>query len=91
MIKGIEFIKLGQNYNDREPRLLSNIGWIISQKIGRADEHVQFRKMFKEDDDYHGGDRTGEDRDNWLVGKSWYQKAEDMVDTMDVPIRGDSP
>ncbi|MEA1950369.1 MAG: IRE (iron responsive element), partial [Planctomycetota bacterium] len=90
VIKGIEFIKLGQNYNDREPRLLSNIGWIISQKIGRADEHKQFRKMFRADDDYHGA-RPKDERDNWLVGKRWYKKAEVMVDTMDVPITGDSP
>ncbi len=90
VIKGIEFIKLGQDYNEHEPRLLANIGWIISQKIGRADEHKQFRDMFREDDDFHGA-RPKSERDNWLVGKSWYRKAELMVDTEGVPITGNSP
>ena len=26
---------------------------MISQKIGKADENKQFRKLFKEDDDFH--------------------------------------
>ena len=61
------------SYNEREPRLLWDIGWIISQKIGRADEHKQFRKLFKEDDDFHGS-RPLAQRDNWLVGKEWFER-----------------
>ena len=52
MIKGINFIIGGTKYNANEPRLLYDIGWFISQKIGRADEHKQYRKLFKEDDDF---------------------------------------
>ena len=54
VIKGIDFLKEGIRYNERQPRLLWDLGWMISQKIGKADESKQFRKLFKEDDDFHG-------------------------------------
>ena len=90
VMKGIDFLKLGLTYNEHEPRLLKDVGWVISQKIGRADEHKQFRIMFREDDDFHGP-RPKSERDNWLVGKIWYRKAEVLVDTEDVRLIGDSP
>ena len=90
VLKGIDFLKLGLTYNEHEPRLFKDVGWVISQKIGRADEHEQFRKLFREDDDFHGA-RPKEERDNWLVGKTWYRKAEKIVDTEDVTVIGDSP
>lgn len=90
VLKGIDFLKLGIDYNEHEPRLFKDTGWVISQKIGRADEHKQFRAMFIADDDFHGT-RPKDERDNWLVGKSWYRRAEKIVDTQDRPIIGDSP
>ena len=60
--------------------MLWDLGWFIGQKIGRADEYVQYRKLFKEDDDFHPADRSLEERDNWLVGKEWYLKGIDAVD-----------
>ena len=45
---------------------------MISQKIGKADESKQFRKLFKEDDDFNAG-RALAQRDNWLVGKEWFR------------------
>jgi hypothetical protein len=89
VIKGIEFLKEGTHYNRNEPRLLSKIGYQISHKIGRADEHLQFRKMFRDDDDFNGALPRAQ-RDNWLVGRSWHLKAEDVV-ARGVPIRGESP
>lgn len=79
VIKGIDFLKEGIRYNERQPRLVWDMGWMISQKIGKADESKQFRKLFREDDDFHG-DRALALRDNWLVGKEWYERAVDMVD-----------
>ncbi|MBN1590385.1 MAG: hypothetical protein JW888_12795 [Pirellulales bacterium] len=87
VIKGIDFLKLGTTYNQREPRLLRDIGWFIGWKIGRADEHEQFRLLFKEDDDFNGA-RPQNERDNWLVGKQWFRKAENLIDTEDVSLRG---
>lgn len=80
VIKGIDFLKQGTRYNAHEPRLLWTIGRTISQKIGRADERREYRQLFKDDSDFHG-DRPYERRDNWLVGREWYHKAEDMVET----------
>lgn len=90
VIKGIEFLQLGTTYNRREPRLLRDIGWFTSQKIGRSDEHKQFRRLFREDDDFNGALPKSR-RDNWLVGKSWFRKAEELIDTQNVSTRGMNP
>jgi hypothetical protein len=51
--KGIEFLILGSHYNRDEPGILRQVGWFVGQKIGRADEHMQFRRMFRDDKDFH--------------------------------------
>jgi hypothetical protein len=79
VIRGIDFIKQGTEYNRDEPTLLREIGRTISQKMGRSDERVLFRRLFKQDDDFHGNRPLGE-RDSWLVGKEWFQKAVDAVE-----------
>jgi len=79
VIKGIDFLKEGIRYNEKEPVLRWDVGWFTAQKIGRADESKQFRRLFKEDDDFHGS-RPPELRDNWLVGKESFAEAEDLVD-----------
>lgn len=73
--RGIEFLKQGERYNKDHPKILKELGWFIGNKIGTADEKVQYRKLFKEDDEFHPEDRRLEDRDNWLVGKEWYNRA----------------
>ena len=78
--RGINFLKEGIGYNRDSPYLLDEIGWFIGNKIGRADEHVQYRKLFKADDDYHPEDRPPAQRDNWLVSKLWYEKGIEAVD-----------
>ncbi|MCH5374700.1 MAG: hypothetical protein JJ992_12050, partial [Planctomycetes bacterium] len=99
--KGISFLVEGMHYNRENPRLLHWIGWITGQKIGRADEHVQFRELFREDEDFHKeisaevvvDDALGFDGrpDNWLVGRLWYVRAQSAVDTKGIPLRGKSP
>ena len=79
VIKGIDFLDEGIRYNEREPKLHWDKGWVTAQKIGRADEKVQFRRLFKEDDDFHGA-RPPEERDNWLVGKESFADAEALVE-----------
>ena len=91
VIRGINFLKEGERYNIDNPQLLSDLGWFIGQKIGRADEHVQYRRLFKKDDDFHPPDRLPEQRDNWLVGKGWYQKAIDAVDNKGKSLGRKSP
>ncbi|QDS98381.1 hypothetical protein [Adhaeretor mobilis] len=78
--RGIDFLKEGIHYNRDSPYLLDEIGWFIGNKIGRADEHVLYRKLFKADDDFHPEDRPPTQRDNWLVSKTWYEKGVEAVD-----------
>ncbi|MEX2306190.1 MAG: hypothetical protein WD738_01275 [Pirellulales bacterium] len=89
--RGIEFLKEGERYNVDHPQLLWDLGWFIGQKIGRADEYVQYRRLFKADDDFHSPDRTLEERDNWLVGKEWYEQAIDSVDNRGHSLGRKSP
>ena len=82
VIEGIKFLKQGVAQNKNEPRLTARIGWFLGHKIGKADEHRQFRRLFKEDDDFHNQDdpnRSRSERDNWLVSKFYYKKAIEQV------------
>jgi len=84
VMKGIEFLRQGISLNLREPRLLGRMGWFIGQKIGRADEKKQYRRLFKADDDFHERDRPGRtlpERDNWLVAREKYLRAQQLVDS----------
>jgi hypothetical protein len=89
--RGIEFLKQGERYNLGNPILLWDLGWFIGQKIGRADEYVQYRRLFREDEDFHPPDRSQEDRDNWLVGKEHYLEAIDSVDNKGFSLGRKSP
>jgi hypothetical protein len=90
VIKGIEYLKKGIEYNQYEPRLVWETAWTISQKIGRADEHKYYRRLFKADDEFHGA-RPLAQRDNWLVGKEWFIKAIDLADSIGKGIGGKAP
>ncbi len=52
--KGINFLTEGIPFNRRDHRITDNLGFFTGQKIGRADERVQFRQLFRDDDDFHG-------------------------------------
>jgi hypothetical protein len=81
--RGIEYLQEGTSYNENEPRLLSDVGWFATNKIGRADEHVQYRRLFREDDEFHNAQRVHQ-RDNWLFGREYYLEAERVVDNLGV-------
>ncbi|MDR1960380.1 MAG: hypothetical protein LBQ54_15315 [Planctomycetaceae bacterium] len=82
VIRGFDFLTRGTEYNQNSPILFSSAGWTISQKIGIADEVVEYRKLFREDDDFHNTyhTRSLEERDNWLFGIPLYQKAEKLFE-----------
>jgi hypothetical protein len=90
VIKGFDFLKEGIKYNEREPKMLWELGRMISQKIGKADEVKQYRKLFKEDGDFNA-DVPVALRDNWLVGKGWYEKSVNDVKTYGARRMGQSP
>ena len=86
VIEGVKFLERGLQYNEHKPRLPWDMGWFISNKIGRADEARLYRRLFKADDQYHGS-RPPELRDNWLVGKEWFKIAESKIDEQH-PVEG---
>jgi hypothetical protein len=92
VIEGIKYLQRGIDNNNHDPRLLWEEGWTVSQKIGRADEHKQFRKLFKEDDEFHhGGPRAEEFRDNWLVGKKFYDETIAQAAATGKGVKGKGP
>ena len=88
VMEGIKFLKDGYLYNATDPRFLARIGWVYGNKIGRADEHVQYRRLFKKQQEEKGERLT----DNWLVSNDWYRQAQALVDSgrrLRVYIRGE--
>jgi len=87
--KGVDYLMDGTEFNRNEPKLLWFTGWIVGHKIGRSDERVQFRRLYREDTEFHkmmyarhGIDvelAKGPDGkpDNWLTGRQWYQQSID--------------
>ena len=102
--RGIRFLIDGTRYNRDEPRLLWDTGWFFGQKLGRADEYKQFRREFRQDDEFHKflrpyiGDLDWDNEcvipspynrpDNWLVSRQWFLKAQDSVDSGRATLRG---
>lgn len=105
--KGLEFLFKGVEQNENQPRLLNYTGWFFGQKLGRADEAVQFRREFARDTDFHDevkdklrargridfNEVMGPKKtpDNWLVAKQWQLAAQKVIDSKEIPVRGASP
>lgn len=79
VIRGFEFLQKGTIYNQNAPKLFQKAGWTISQKIGVADEKSQYRRLFREDDEFHDK-QVYKERDNWLFGRNFYHVAEDLFE-----------
>jgi hypothetical protein len=77
--QGIEYLMEGIGYNRDHPRLLDDLGWFTGNKVGRADEHEIYRKLYKLDEDLNPNDDPAL-RDNWLASKHWYEQAVASVD-----------
>jgi hypothetical protein len=88
--QGINYLKEGINYLRDSPTLLDDLGWFTGNKVGRADEHEIYRRLFKADKDLTG-DRPPEQRDNWLVSKDWYADAIASIDEKKHPLGTKNP
>lgn len=77
VIEGIRYLERGVQFNPRSIRLTWDVGWTTAQKVSKSDEKVQFRQLFREDNDFNK-DRPMEMRDSWLIGKEWYKRAENL-------------
>ena len=86
--KGVDYLIRGTKYNDRKPILQYDLGHYLGNKLGKADEHVQYRSLYSKDSEFHkylrdqglsGIDTSalGYDQrpDNWLTGKLWFEQA----------------
>ena len=79
--EGGKFSQQGTKRNQDSSELLWDTGKIWGQKIGRSDEWKYFRKYFISDPDverFNGGVDDAinpEQKDNYLVAKDWYTKA----------------
>lgn len=86
--KGLDYLIEGTEYNEDDPLLLWDAGWFFGHKMGRADEYRQFRRLYRDDADFHAGlplnleDVRGPDGkpDNWLSGREWFLRAQRAVD-----------
>ncbi len=93
--EGIKFLTEGLPYNYRNHRITDNLGFFSGMKIGRSDEKLQFRRLFRKDKDFRDeleldGERGVEPEsydtreyghDNWKLAYQWYDKSEDLVST----------
>jgi tetratricopeptide (TPR) repeat protein len=78
IIKGIDYFKEGIKYNENSARLVWELAWTLYQKIGRSDEAREFRRLFKEDDDFHGS-RPLAERDNFLLARDYFEAAAEVA------------
>lgn len=51
--RGINYHMDGTEYNYNEPRMMNSIAHFFGNKFGNADEKVQYRELFPEDDLFH--------------------------------------
>ena len=70
--RGIRYLLEGTEFNRSHPRLLWSVGWFTGQKIGLADEKLQYRRLFRVDDEFHADmrpirRRAGIDMDSFEV------------------------
>ncbi len=92
--KGLNFLERGTLYNPRSIRVMWDVGWTTSQKIGKSDEKLYFRELYKNDKDAPVPDvnlfPVGK-RDSWLVGKWWYKQTESLHVEKGVDLQTISP
>jgi hypothetical protein len=88
--KGLDLLRRGLTYNSRDHRFTDTLGRYTGQKIGKSDEKIEFRQLFRYDDDYHASlddifDRDSYDagqygKDNWMLAYQWFNYSVAMVE-----------
>jgi hypothetical protein len=86
--RGIKYCLSGSEKNPANARLIYDVGWFTSYRIGRGDDRfdeVEFRSLFKRDKHFHEALVKDDERksvvgpdelpDNWLVGALWMERA----------------
>jgi hypothetical protein len=88
--KGLGFLKQGVPYNKTDHRMTDNLGLFTGQKMGKSDEKDSFRRMFRQDDEFHQemSDMIDPDTyntrnygyDSWKMAYQWYDYSRKMVE-----------
>ncbi len=87
--KGVGFLKQGIPYNKRDHRITDQLGFFTGNKFGKSDEKLSFRRMFREDLEFH--DEMSDyiepslydsayGHDNWLMAYHWYDYSRTLVE-----------
>lgn len=95
--KGLQFLKQGIPYNKRDHRVLDKLGFFTSNKFGKSDETLSFRRMFRKDEDFHLSMSDYVDPeaiverqygpDSWLMSWHFHEIARKMVEEQSCPQR----
>ena len=84
--EGGKFAQRGTRKNKDVPELFWETGRVWGQKVGRSDESKYFRKYFLDDPDekidkgFGDPEINPEQKDNYLVAKTWYERANSRED-----------
>lgn len=83
--QGIHMLLHGVALHEDQPMLVHNVGWYVSLKIGRSEEARTYRRLFRDDTDFHDllsrhvdlASTKGPDGkpDNWLVAQQFSVEA----------------
>ena len=97
--KGIGFLKQGIAYNKRDHRVTDNLGFFTGNKIGKSDEKLSFRRMFRVDEDFwtdmsdyidpdsYRSNHTPYGHDHWKMAYQWYDYSRTLVEEKSCPQR----
>ncbi|MGB1930016.1 MAG: hypothetical protein ACPHO8_11955 [Mariniblastus sp.] len=95
--KGLAFLKQGMPFNKRDHRMPSKLGFFTGNKMGKSDEKLSFRRMFRKDNEFHQEmsthiapdlyDQLSYGPDSWKMAYQWYAYSRDMVEKDSCPQR----
>ena len=89
--EGLGFLKQGIPYNKTDHRMSDNLGFFTGNKFGKSDEKESFRRIFREDSEFHEEmsdmidpdlyDTRAYGHDSWKMAYQWYNKSRELVDS----------
>lgn len=83
--QGLQMLLHGVALHEDQPMLVHNVGWYVGFKIGRSEEAMTYRRLFRDDTDFHdllsrhidlAGTKGPDGKpDNWLVAQQFFVEA----------------
>lgn len=89
--RGLNFLKEGIPHNKRDHRMTDNMGFFTGNKFGKSDEKKSFRRLFRNDTEFHDqlSDNINPDLynvgfgygyDSWQLAYLWYGLSRELVE-----------